>query len=103
MGINKGYYRKAKGGFMETVKNLQKWKIENGLFGRADICYGYSTKDFDEYIKANNVPCVLVKQETSGQICRFYEKEQKEIIVAYLKEKERRKAKIVLMLKQSDI
>lgn len=72
---------------METVKNLQKWKIENGLFGRADICYGYSTKDFDEYIKANNVPCVLVKQETSGQICRFYEKEQKEIIVAYLKEK----------------
>ena len=35
---------------METVKNLQKWKIENGLFGRADICYGYSTKDFDEYI-----------------------------------------------------
>jgi hypothetical protein len=72
---------------METVKNLQKWKNENGLFGRADICYGYSTKDFDEYIKANNVPCVLVKQETSGQICRFYEKEQKEIIVAYLKEK----------------
>ena len=66
---------------------MQKWKIANGLFGSADICYGYSTKDFDEYIKANNVPCVLVKQETSGQICRFYEKEQKEIIVAYLKEK----------------